>query len=56
MGLNAEEILTVEAFANPNATVIWNNEFQKKQIRQLSIAVKDLFSERNPREIKMDYY
>ena len=38
--LNPEEILTKEASANPNATVIGQERYEDNQIRQLSIALK----------------
>ena len=38
--LNPEEILTKEASANPNATVIGQDRFEENQIRQLSLALK----------------
>ena len=39
-GLNPEEILTKEASANPNATIIGQDRFEDSQIRQLSLALK----------------
>ncbi len=39
-GLNPEEILTKEAMANPNATIIGQEQFENSQLRQLSIALK----------------
>jgi integrase len=39
-GLNPEEILTKEASASANATVIGQDRFEDNQIRQLSVALK----------------
>jgi site-specific recombinase XerD len=40
MGLNPEEILTREAQANPNATIIGQERFEDNQIKQISLALK----------------
>jgi hypothetical protein len=39
-GLNPDEILTKEALTRPNATVISQDELQEKQMRLLSLALK----------------
>jgi hypothetical protein len=39
-GMNPDELLTREASANPNATVIGQDRYEDNQIRQLSIALK----------------
>jgi integrase len=39
-GLNPEEILTKEALARPNATVIGRERLEERQLHQLSIALK----------------
>ncbi|MGB9915102.1 MAG: hypothetical protein ACPLIG_02745 [Candidatus Bathyarchaeales archaeon] len=39
-GLNPEEILTKEALARPNATVISRDQLEERQLHQLSVALK----------------
>jgi hypothetical protein len=39
-GMNPDELLTREASANPNATVIGQDRYEDNQIRQLSLALK----------------
>jgi hypothetical protein len=39
-GLNPEEILTKEALARPNATVINREQLEERQLHQLSVALK----------------
>jgi site-specific recombinase XerD len=39
-GLNPEEILTKEALARPNATIINREQLEERQIHQLSVALK----------------
>jgi len=39
-GLNPEEILTKEALARPNATVIGRERLEERQLHQLSIALR----------------
>jgi hypothetical protein len=38
--LNPEEILTKEALARPNATVINREQLEERQLHQLSVALK----------------
>jgi integrase len=40
-GMNPEEILTKEALARPNATVISREQLEERQLHQLSIALKN---------------
>ncbi len=40
MGLNPEEILTREAQASPNATIVGQERFEENQIKQISLALK----------------
>jgi integrase len=39
-GLNPDEILTKEALTRPNATVICHDQIEERQLRQLSVALK----------------
>jgi hypothetical protein len=54
-GMNPDELLTREASANPNATVICQDRYEDNQIRQLSLALKQQMLKEIRESQKMKY-